>query len=92
MADATSMISFADNAASESKIDPLSNLNNRPVFIASGKVDTVVPTPSQYEQKKFYDNYGGNVLFQKQNYGHIIPTLSEGCKEITMGIPTRRNA
>jgi len=92
MADATSMIAFADNAASEGRIDALSNLNSKPVFIASGKVDTVVPSPSQYEQKKFYENYGANINFQKQNYGHILPTYSEGCKEYTMGIPTRRNA
>jgi len=42
-ADASSFITTANDAASNGKIDPLSNLNNKPVFIASNKKDWVVP-------------------------------------------------
>ena len=63
IADATSFITFANDAASKGKIDPLSNLNNKPVFIASNKKDWVVPAFLQYEQKKFYDSYSANVMF-----------------------------
>ena len=49
IANAASFISYADNAASEGKIDSLSNLNSRPVFIGSNKRDGIVPAFQQYE-------------------------------------------
>jgi len=62
-ADATPWIAIANENAANEKIDPLSNLNGKPVFISSNKLDWVVPSYMQYEQKKFYEAYSANVLF-----------------------------
>jgi len=49
VANAAPMITFADNAASEGKINSLSNLNDSPVFIGANRKDPVVPVWKQYE-------------------------------------------
>ena len=65
IANADGFIQQADANAAVGKIDALSNLSSKPVFIASNKRDGIVPSYKQYEQKILYDNYGANVHFSK---------------------------
>lgn len=53
----------AGNYFSDGDIDNPSNLENDPVYIFSGALDTVVRPAKQEAQRDFFDNYNANVDF-----------------------------
>ena len=63
IANADNFIKETNNFEAQGKIDPLINLNDSPVWIASNRRDNVVPAYLQYEQRDFYTNYGAKIEF-----------------------------
>lgn len=66
-------IAKAEENAQKGLIDPLSNLDGVPIYILSGLNDETVPPKSQESQRDFYLNYGANVLFEQEEFGHTFP-------------------
>ena len=70
-------IELANEYAAEGLIDPLSNLENDPVYIFSGGIDTTVPQIKQRAQETFYENYNANLMWvDDPELAHEIPSLS----------------
>jgi predicted esterase len=73
--------SFATSQAADQKIDPLSNLQNTPVFIFSGKQDIQVYPGVVEKQASFYSNFVSPASLHldfDMDTSHTWPTISSG--------------
>lgn len=77
-------IEKAEDYLSQGLIDNTENLNNDPVYIFSGELDTTVIPAKQEALKDFYTNYGANIDFvSKADIGHEIPTIFDENNDFT---------
>ena len=70
-------VAFSEKFAKNGGIDPLSNLQDAPVYITSGSNDHICTKEKQENQKRFYEHYGANVNFVKTEFNHLIPVDKE---------------
>lgn len=61
------------------KIDKLSNLKDKPIFILSQSQDNIIPPIFQYAEKGFYDFFEAKVNFKSLDYTHALPTIHDKC-------------
>jgi poly(3-hydroxybutyrate) depolymerase len=73
--DVTTLEHTADTWAAEGKIDPLSNLQGKPVYTYHGQLDPLVSTPVSDAGVAFYRHYGADTLYHAGDpAGHGWPT------------------
>lgn len=66
-------VEVAQKAEQDGLIDPLSNLENAPVYISSGSNDTNVPRMFQIFQKDFYEHFKAKLNFTETKNSHVWP-------------------
>lgn len=73
------MINYADNSASEGKIDATSNIAGDKVYIFDGTKDTVVFPKNGEKTEQFYTNYGADITTEYSiDAEHCMPTVDYG--------------
>ena len=68
-------IKLAEKMQSYGLIDPLSNLNQSPVFIFSGRQDEKYPFEYQISLRDYYLNFGSNVKYVPYDVKHEWPAI-----------------
>jgi hypothetical protein len=73
--DVTTLEHTADTWAAQGKIDPLANLNGKPIYTYHGELDPLVSQPVSNAGVAFYQHYGATTLYHAgDEAGHGWPT------------------